>query len=699
MDAFDLVDSGGRGLKVGVTSRKLLSLKGLRTFLGLEEATFVFAYASGSCDLFVGWGNATSGLRARRAADRRGVPFILMEDGFVRSIAPESLSGEPPLSVVLDDCGIYYDAAVASRLERLVADCAADAAAMAEAEMFIDGLRYHGVSKYNLHTPLPEPVSDDDSHPFVLVVDQVAGDRSITGAGADARSFSRMIEAALDEAGGRTVVVKLHPETVSGRRRGYLSRLARKYGCRVISGAVDPWELIARADAVYTVSSQLGFEALLGCRPVRCFGMPFFAGWGLTGDDLSCPRRRNVHPSLAALAAAAYLRYARYIDPFDGGRGDARSTVETLALWRSQRAVDDRIAAAIHIAPWKWRDMRRILRRSDNRPVAMALTAWGGIRRARRRGGAIAAWASRVTPALESRCRHAGVPLLRLEDGFIRSAGLGCNFHPALSVVLDHCGIHYDPARESDLENILARASFSPRLVERARSLINMIVGQGVTKYNLGGDDGPAIDWTRAKGRLRILVPGQVESDASVRLGAGRAKDSAALLETVRTLNPDAFIVFRPHPDVVAGHRLGLVGRVAALPFADVYAEGGSISDLMACVDEVHTLTSLTGFEALLRGKTVHCYGTPFYAGWGLTVDYARCPRRTRRLELEELVAGALILYPRYIDPVSGHPCSPERLVRRLIEQVRAPSSGVPLRVRLRVLQGIGWRVLGLQGR
>ena len=41
---------------------------------------------------------------------------------------------------------------------------------------------------------------------------------------------------------------------------------------------------------------------------------------------------------------------------------------------------------------------------------------------------------------------------------------------------------------------------------------------------------------------------------------------------------------------------------------------------LLGIVDEVHTLTSLTGFEALLRGIEVHAYGGPFYAGWGLTM-------------------------------------------------------------------------------
>ncbi|MDB5316990.1 MAG: capsular biosynthesis protein [Rhodospirillales bacterium] len=80
----------------------------------------------------------------------------------------------------------------------------------------------------------------------------------------------------------------------------------------------------------------------------------------------------------------------------------------------------------------------------------------------------------------------------------------------------------------------------------------------------------------------------------------------------------------------------------------------------------MHTITSLTGFEALLRGKRVACHGMPFYSGWGLTEDRQVLPRRVRRLSLDALVAGALIAYPRCMDPVTELPCPPEVLVDRL---------------------------------
>jgi capsular polysaccharide export protein len=108
-------------------------------------------------------------------------------------------------------------------------------------------------------------------------------------------------------------------------------------------------------------------------------------------------------------------------------------------------------------------------------------------------------------------------------------------------------------------------------------------------------------------------------------------------------------------------------------------------------VDAVHTLTSLTGFEALLRGLPVTCWGAPFYAGWGLTEDRLPVPRRTRRLALDELVAVALILYPRCVDPLTELPCPPEVVLDRLTQPELFPPGR---RSRVRAVEGFVRRSL-----
>jgi capsular polysaccharide export protein len=132
--------------------------------------------------------------------------------------------------------------------------------------------------------------------------------------------------------------------------------------------------------------------------------------------------------------------------------------------------------------------------------------------------------------------------------------------------------------------------------------------------------------------------------------------------------NPDAYVMYKPHPDVVAGLRKQGRGEDDAVRWCDEVVVDVSMGELLREVDEVHCLTSLAGFEALLRGKKVTCYGQPFYAGWGLTTDCVPVARRTRKLTLDELVAGALILYPRYMSRWRNELVSPEEALDELAE-------------------------------
>ena len=262
-----------------------------------------------------------------------------------------------------------------------------------------------------------------------------------------------------------------------------------------------------------------------------------------------------------------------------------------------------------------------------------------------------------------------GLRVLRIEDGFVRSVGLGADWIRPLSWVVDDLGIYYDATRPSRLEVILQQTVFAPEMLQRAANLRKQIVAARLSKYNLQG--GKA--WQRPAARQRvILVPGQVESDASIAYGAPagvcRVRTNLALLQAVRESNKDAWIVYKPHPDVVAGLRKAGADESAVTRYCDEMVTDAPIESLIDQVDEVHVLTSLTGFEALLRGKRVVCYGQPFYAGWGLTTDMAQISRRTRELTIDALVAGALILYPTYFNKAGDRLVSVEAVLASLLE-------------------------------
>ncbi|WP_417709553.1 hypothetical protein [Roseibium aggregatum] len=291
---------------------------------------------------------------------------------------------------------------------------------------------------------------------------------------------------------------------------------------------------------------------------------------------------------------------------------------------------------------------------------------------ARTDGGRIYSWAGRTDPTFEALCKRNAVPLSRIEDGFLRSVGLGAGLARGAMLAVDDLGIYYDPSRPSRLEVLLKEYELSPAERQRGEALIDLIIRARVSKYNFGKSQ----KFAYPAGREKILVPGQVADDAAIRKSRSATIDCANtpnvnldLLRLARDRHPDAFLVFKPHPDVETGLRKGRVPRETALQYADDIAEDANIIDLIEAVDTLETFSSLSGFEALLRGKKVCVHGAPFYAGWGLCQDLTEIEGRGRSRTLPELVYLALVKYARTIDPVSLLPCTPEFLVTRLAEQ------------------------------
>jgi capsular polysaccharide export protein len=257
----------------------------------------------------------------------------------------------------------------------------------------------------------------------------------------------------------------------------------------------------------------------------------------------------------------------------------------------------------------------------------------------------------------------AGVRVLRLEDGFLRSVGLGADLIRPLSWVVDGSGIYYDATRPSDLETLLETSVPDDELLARAAVLRSRIVAAGLTKYNVG-----QASWRRPDHAKRvILVPGQVESDASLAYGAPGERSNMGLLRTVRAAHPEAYLVYKPHPDVLARLRAEGQGEQEARQWCDEVVTDVAMGDMLMAVDEVHVLTSLAGYEALLRGKPVTCHGQPFYSGWGLTHDVIPHARRRRRLTLDELLAVTLFQYPLYLSRDGKRLVTPEQALDELL--------------------------------
>lgn len=611
--------------------RRILQLSGYSIHIGLPTQ---------DGDAVAVWGNSPTAHRGVGVATARDAPVVRVEDALLRSLHP-GRDGEPPLGLVIDHRAVHFDPSKPSDLEVLLATHPLDDTALLNrARACIARLQEAHLSKYAaipLDTPAP-------TAGYVVVIDQTEGDASVTASGADRTRFLEMLYYAQEEHPGARILIKTHPETTAGHRKGYFRDSDLNERISFLTDPISPYTLFEGALGVYTVSSGLGFEAIFSGHKPRVFGQPFYAGWSLTTDAFEVQRRQRTL-TRAQLFAAAMILYPRWYDPYRDTLCELETVIDTLEAQARSWREDRHGWAAAGMSLWKRPHLQNFY--GAHKPLTYAEAPLDISDRPQM------IWAGKTDIATRG--------LTRVEDGFVRSKSLGAALVPPLSLVTDDLGIYYNPARPSRLEKwITARATLRPDQQQRAARLIRSLTDAGLSKYNTGRPPEALPDGHR------ILVCGQVGDDASIRTGTSDITSNQALLDAVRAAHPEAMILFKPHPDVEAGLREGALTDPTA---ADYIIAGTDPAALLAQVHEVHTMTSLMGFEALLRGVPVTTYGAPFYAGWGLTTDRSDVPPRRRATPtLEGLVHAALIDYPRYFDPKTGLPCPVEVAVLRLSE-------------------------------
>ena len=590
------------------------------------------------------WGRTRTAWRGEAVAEWADAPVLTVEDAFLRSVHPGRVRNEPPIGLCLDKSGVHFDGSAPSDLEKLLATHPLDDTQLLDrARHAIDGLRHWHLGKYSATDPEIAPPDPG----YVVVIDQTVGDAALCGAGR--AEFVEMLAFAASEHPGLPILIKTHPETGAGTRQGHVTDddLTDRISFR--SDPISPWRLLEGAVGVYAHSSALGFEAIFAGHKPRIFGQPFYAGWGLTQDENAPPRRERVL-TRAQLFAASMILYPVWYDPVADRRCEIEDVIAHLAAAARAWREDRQGYRMTGMKTWK----RPHLSRAFGREVPVRF------RTSRKSDRRTVVWGMAEAPE----------GALRMEDGFLRSKGLGAELTPPLSLVLDAPSLYFDPSKPGRLDRLIAESGDLPvGEIRRAERLLTRISRLDLTKYNISR---ACPDFETSK--HKILVPGQVEDDASVIYGAGEVRTNLDLLRRTRADNPEAHILWKPHPDVEAGLRKGAVIKAELDGLADQTLSGVGAAEAINAADEVWTITSTLGFEALLRGVPVTCLGMPFYAGRGLTTDLAPRPaHRNTDTTLAGLVHACLIGYPRYFDPRNGAPISPEEAVTLLASGFEVP--------------------------
>ncbi len=258
-------------------------------------------------------------------------------------------------------------------------------------------------------------------------------------------------------------------------------------------------------------------------------------------------------------------------------------------------------------------------------------------------------------------------PKLYLEDGFIRSLDLWTDPNvPTLSVVMDTQAIYYDSLSPSLLEKILnSDFKIASNEFDRASKAIGKIVNNKISKYNYA----PKLELPIRDGRKNILLVDQKAGDMSIKYGMSDASTFDNMLDDALALSETHDVYIKLHPIAIseggnaAHYTFERLGEIVERE--NVFVIGFDINpySLIEPMDEVWVVSSGMGFEALLAGKQVRCFGVPFYSNWGLTIDYQLLNRRSVDRGLEEIFYVFYIMLTRYVDPVMHKSCELEDLI------------------------------------
>ncbi len=290
---------------------------------------------------------------------------------------------------------------------------------------------------------------------------------------------------------------------------------------------------------------------------------------------------------------------------------------------------------------------------------------------------AVVGWGHKPTARRARRyARRHGLPYHALEDGFIKSVATSFRGRDEeiVSLVFDRTGIYYDANSDSELESWMIRSSewFTEDLRIRSKRLIDCILAGRIVKYNVleNGDTGIPENIPDDA----ILIIDQTLNDASIPQGNADAGTFREMLEDAVAGVGAGKVYVKEHPNVVSGMGRGYYS-IQDLKKRGVNIITSAINalDLLRNFRNVYVVTSGTGFEALLSGCRVTCFGEPFYSGYGLTCDrksFARGKRLSKMktpASLELLVAAVFYRYCIFVNPETLRICAPEEAVEYIL--------------------------------
>lgn len=246
-------------------------------------------------------------------AIKNNKPLFILEAGFISSVRTLQ-EYESPISYHVDyNNNIYLFGSENNTITNLLnSDFSLSKKQKEDIQKLIELVISEDISKYNNFTATPNTKIEKNS---ILVIDQTLNDYSIYAANANKSTFDYMVKTAIYENPNSTIYIKIHPEVLIGKRKGNINiqEYNGRKNVKILTENLSPNYLFKDMSKVYTVSSTLGFEALLRNKEVHTFGQNFYSGWGCTIDH-NHPQNRCKDRSIIEIAYAIYMHSTYYLN-------------------------------------------------------------------------------------------------------------------------------------------------------------------------------------------------------------------------------------------------------------------------------------------------------------------------------------------------------------------------------------------------
>ncbi len=257
-------------------------------------------------------------------------------------------------------------------------------------------------------------------------------------------------------------------------------------------------------------------------------------------------------------------------------------------------------------------------------------------------------WGTRTPNEIKPLVKYKSISFCYVEDGFVCSdSNIPDSDVMPFSLAVDSLVNHYEGGKPSDIENILSSYDFAKdsSIVNRAGLLREKMADNHIGKELFAGTLDASNIFTGEDGKSYIFVVGQPETQASIK----NSNDNFELLKLAKQEHPEDIILYKSFDAQVVSFSNDTKKYLIDNKI-EVLSDELSPLALFKQIKKVYVVKSLVGLDALVRGIPVTVTGCPFYAGWGLTDDRREIPRRSRKLTLDELIAGTYILYLKYFD-------------------------------------------------